>query len=108
MSGFPRTHRSILLRNYFTSKKLGAQKKKVAAIASMLGNIEAHFPDMKDEFVASLKEYYPEVFILAVEEGVIPGVHAMPTEIPGCTRIACDHRPLTAHGVKEIPGLSPH
>lgn len=74
----------------------------------MLVNIRAHFPDIENEFTASLKAHYPLLFILAVEEGIIPGVHAMPTEIPGCMRIACDHRPLIAHGVKEIPGPSDH
>lgn len=72
----------------------------------MLANIHSQFPDIEVEFTESLKVRYPDFFILAVQEGIISGIHAMPTEIPGCTLIACDHRPLIAHGVKEIPGLS--
>jgi len=104
---FPRS-RSAPLKLNITSKNPVLHKRKLAKIASILATIRAHFPDIEEVFTASLKAHYPEMFTLAVENGIIPGVHAMPTEIPGCTRIACDHRPLIAHGVKEIPGINDH
>lgn len=52
----------------------GQKKKALAATTSMLGNIKTYFPNMGEDFLASLSEHYPELFTLAVESGVIKKV----------------------------------
>lgn len=56
-------------------------KKMLAAITSVLGNIEAHFPDTKQSFVQALQTSHPELFALAVEKGVIGNADSVPLAV---------------------------
>jgi hypothetical protein len=62
--------RRILLEN--NRPLTHSQKKKalkdLAALTSILGNINAHFPKIRLDFLTSIGKHYPELSLLAVEE----------------------------------------
>jgi hypothetical protein len=82
------------LKNDRTSLSPGQNKKALAAIGSISGNLQVHFPDVEKKFLADLKTHHAALFDLAMKKRVIK----KPSNRPRMPLIAASEKTLAALG----------